>query len=187
MKALHHHYQNLAINQSDLDKIMMGHELVQFSKNDFLLRKDEKAYEYYILESGLVRSFIHDYQGNEITTDFFGNHDIVIEVTSLFLQFPSPENLQCLTDCTAWKIDFNTFQTLYHTIPTFSEWGRSWMTFALHTNKKRFIDMVSLSATQRYQNLIKNKPQIIKQAALKYIASYLGITDTSLSRIRKEQ
>lgn len=47
--------------------------------------------------------------------------------------------------------------------------------------------MVSLSATQRYQNLIKNKPQIIKQAALKYIASYLGITDTSLSRIRKEQ
>lgn len=48
---------------------MAGHELIQFSKNDLLLRKDEKAHEYYILESGLIRSFIHDYNGNEITTD----------------------------------------------------------------------------------------------------------------------
>jgi hypothetical protein len=75
---------------------------------------------------------------------------------------------------------------LYHTIPAFNEWGRAWMTYALHINKKRFIDMVSLSASERYHNLISTKPQIIKQAALKYIASYLGITDTSLSRIRKE-
>lgn len=186
MKALLHHYENLNIKPSDLKKIIMGHELVHFSKNEYLLRKDDKAHEYYILEGGLIRSFIHDYNGNEITTDFFGDHDIVIEVTSLFLQFPSPENLQCLTDCTLWKIDFNTFQALYHTIPAFNEWGRSWMTYALHINKKRFIDMVSLSASERYHYLISNKPQIIKQAALKYIASYLGITDTSLSRIRKD-
>ena len=58
MKALLHHYENLNIKPSDLKKIIMGHELVHFSKNEYLLRKDDKAHEYYILEGGLIRSFI---------------------------------------------------------------------------------------------------------------------------------
>ncbi|MDO5524244.1 MAG: cyclic nucleotide-binding protein, partial [Bacteroidia bacterium] len=52
--------------------------------------------------------------------------------------------------------------------------------------KQRSIEMIAESATERYLKLIKEKPQVIRQAPLKYIATYLGVTDTSLSRIRKE-
>lgn len=52
--------------------------------------------------------------------------------------------------------------------------------------KQRSLDMVTLSATKRYLNLMEQKPDVVKFAPLKQIASYLGVTDTSLSRIRKE-
>ena len=52
--------------------------------------------------------------------------------------------------------------------------------------KQRSLDMITLSATKRYLNLMEQKPDVVRFAPLKQIASYLGVTDTSLSRIRKE-
>jgi len=61
-----------------------------------------------------------------------------------------------------------------------------WMTGKLFHSKQRSLEMITTSAKNRYQNLLKEKPQIVLHSPLKYIASYLGITDTSFSRIRKE-
>jgi hypothetical protein len=58
--------------------------------------------------------------------------------------------------------------------------------FELYQSKMRATEMITEPATKRYLHLMQGRPQIIQQAPLKYIASYLGITDTSLSRIRKE-
>ena len=91
-----------------------------------------------------------------------------------------------MTNGVAWKIDFNIFQELYHKSAGFSEWGRAWMSNQLFGLKQRNIDMISVTASDRYLKLLKEKPQIIQQASLKHIASFLGVTDTSLSRIRKE-
>jgi len=94
--------------------------------------------------------------------------------------------MQCLTDCVLWQIDYDHFQELFHQIPAMREWGRAWMVFELYLAKKRATEMITEPATQRYLHLMQEKPQIIQQAPLKHIASYLGVTDTSLSRIRKE-
>lgn len=144
------------------------------------------ANEYYILEDGLVRTFVHNYNGDEITTEFFTDNDIVIVPTSLFQRIPSQENLQALTDCILWKIDFNDFQRLFHSMPGFVEWGRSWFTTQLFVVKQRSLDMIMETATSRYLKLLQQKPKIVQHAPLKQIASYLGVTDTSLSRIRKD-
>lgn len=182
-KTIYNHPQ---IKLSDLDVIMDAHEKVHFSKGDFILQVGAKAAEYYIVEKGLMRSFVYDTNGNDITTDFFGEGDIAIEVSSLFMGIPSQENIQALTSGYAWKITFDAFQKLFHTIDGISEWGRSWFSQQLFSAKERSIDMITKSAQDRYLYLEKNKPQIIKNAPLKHIASYLGVTDTSLSRIRKE-
>ncbi len=68
----------------------------------------------------------------------------------------------------------------------YSEWGRLFMTEKLFEAKKRSLEMITLPAKERYMQFIKEKPSAIKHAPLKHIATYLGITDTSLSRIRKE-
>lgn len=179
-------YKHDLINAAELEKIIAAHTLVTFSKGDFILTEGKVADAYYILESGLMRSYVYDYNADDITTDFFRPSDVVIEVLSLFQRVPAKENIQALTDCTAWKIDFETFQSLYHSIPGFSEWGRLWMTHKLFEGKQRSLDMITSSAKDRYEHLLKEKPEIVLQSPLKYIASYLGITDSSFSRIRKE-
>lgn len=170
----------------ELEVISKAHEKVVFQKGDFILREGKTANDYYILEKGLIRSFVNDFNGNEVTTHFFVENEIVIEVSSLFQRIPTQENIICITDCELWKIDFEIFQELYHKIPNLSEWGRAWMSQELFSYKQRSVEMFTLSATKRYLNLLEQKPQVIQFAPLKQIASYLGITDTSLSRIRKE-
>lgn len=170
----------------ELEEIFQAHEKVHFQKGEFILEEGNVANEYYILEKGLVRSFVNDFSGNEVTTNFFADNEIIIEVSSLFQRIPTQENIVCITDCECFKFSFENFEELFHKIPNLREWGRAWMSQELFASKQRSVEMFTLSATSRYLKLLEQKPQVVQFAPLKQIASYLGITDTSLSRIRKE-
>ncbi|KPH14887.1 Crp/Fnr family transcriptional regulator [Chryseobacterium sp. ERMR1:04] len=185
-KALEICYDFPFFLHEELEEIFQAHEKVAFQKGDVILEEGKTANEYYILEKGLARSFVNDFNGNDVTTHFFAENEIVIEVSSLFQRIPTQENIVCITDCECWKFDFDTFQELFHKIPNLREWGRAWMSQQLFTYKQRSVEMFTLSATKRYLNLLEQKPQVVQFAPLKQIASYLGVTDTSLSRIRKE-
>lgn len=185
-RTLQHIYCDNGLTDKILEEVFQAHTEVVFQKNEFLLRQGETSKEYYCLESGLVRAFVHDYKGNDITTQFFCTNEIVIEANSLFLQIPAKEYIQALTECKCWKITFDDFQRLYQNIPEVAEWGRMWMSQQLFLLKKHSVSIIADSATDRYLSLIKERPQILKEAPIKHIASYLGITDTSLSRIRNK-
>ena len=172
--------------QEELEEIFKAHEKTSFQKGDFILEEGKTANEYYILDSGLARSFVNDFNGNEVTTHFFVENEVIIEVLSIFQRVPSQENIVCITDCECWKLDYDTFQELFHKIPNLREWGRLWMSKELFAYKQRSVEMFTLSATKRYLNLLEQKSKVVQLAPLKQIASYLGVTDTSLSRIRKE-
>jgi CRP/FNR family transcriptional regulator, anaerobic regulatory protein len=179
-------YAHPLLQKADLEKLFKAHVKTMFKKGDFILKEGDISNAYYIIESGLMRSYVNDYENNEITTNFFGDNEIAIEVLSLFQKTPSQENIQAITDCVCWQIDFDTFQDFFRNIPGFSEWGRAWFTMSLFTMKQRSLSIITIDAKNRYLNLIKEKPLVAKYAPLKYIATYLGIADTSLSRIRKE-
>jgi CRP-like cAMP-binding protein len=170
----------------ELEEVFQAHEKVFFSKGDYILKEGKTANEYYILVKGMARSFVNDFNGNEVTTNFFVEGEIVIEVSSIFQRIPTQENIVCISDCECWKMDFEIFQNLFHKIPKLAEWGRTWMSQQLFVYKQRSVEMFTLSATSRYLKLLEQKPQVVQFAPLKQVASYLGVTDTSLSRIRKE-
>lgn len=179
-------YSHPALSEEYLRRLSAAHEEISVSKNEFLLKNGETANEYYILTDGLVRAFVHDYDNNEITTEFFTENDIVIIASSFFQRNPSQENLQAVTECTLLKINYQDFQNLFHQIAGFSAWGSLWFSQQVFGMKQKSLDVIMETASQRYLKLIQEKPQIILNAPLKQVASYLGITDSSLSRIRKE-
>lgn len=179
-------YKNSALTETELSMICSKHELITIPKGQFMLCESQYSNAYYCIEAGLLRTFVFDFNGNEITTSFIGDGEIAIDVTSLFHRLPAKENVQALTDVKAWRIKFDDFQELYHRIPNFNEWGRTWMAQQLVDLKEKSTAMITRSAKERYLQLIEKSPLIIKYAPLKHIATYLGITDTSLSRIRKE-
>lgn len=179
-------YDHPLLGTEDYKKISKAHTKIEFSQGTILLEDGKIAREFYVIEKGLFRSFLYDYKGNEITTEFYCPNEILIESFSLFQRIPSKENFQAISGAAAWKIEYDAFQELLYKIEGVREWGRAWATNQLFILKQRSINSLTISATDRYLNLIKERPQIIIQSPLKYIASYLGITDTSLSRIRKE-
>lgn len=179
-------YKHSLITDRILQNIKEKHSLRFFKKDDYIIQLNRLSHHYYLLKSGLVRAQVFDYKGKDTTTQFFVPGDIVIAPLALFKKTVPIENCIALTDCEVWAISFQGFQELFETNSEIAEWGRLWMAEQITKLKLRSIEMIAEDATTRYLKLLKNKPEVIQQAPLKHIASYLGITDTSLSRIRKE-
>jgi CRP-like cAMP-binding protein len=102
------------------------------------------------------------------------------------MRTPTKQNFHALTDVECWELDFETFQQLFHSIESFREAGRSRLVKSYFELNSHSLSLITDKAKQRYLRLISDKPHIVQNVSLKHIASYLGITDTSLSRIRKE-
>ncbi len=172
-------------SKEDLEMILNQYEKITFAKNDYFIKEGNTANFYYFMESGFARSYVIDLEGNDISTKFFSSSDIVIDWHSYFLKTKCRENIQAITACTAWKITFENFMKLFK-IEAFREVGRTRLVNNYFELKNHSISIIADPAKERYLNLIKSKPDIVQNVPLKQIATYLGITDTSLSRIRKE-
>ena len=156
------------------------------NRNDFLSKEGRIYNDYFFLEKGFIRSFAYDTEGNDVTTNFYSSGQVVFEVSSFFNRTISKENFQALVDCEGWYITYDQLNHLFHSMQEFRDFGRSILVKGFSSLKIRMLSMITETAEQRYDALLKAKPEIFQYAALKHIASYLGITDTSLSRIRKE-
>ena len=176
----------IPIPREKVEEIAGHFQGMEIRKNDFFIKQGRVCDTYLFLEHGFIRSYTFDLEGNEVTTEFYSNNQIVFEVGSFFQKSLSKENYQALEDSSGWYIDFNQLQMMFHSIPEFREFGRMILVKGFISFKQRALSLINESAEHRYETLINARPEIFKRAPLKYIASYLGITDTSLSRIRRE-
>jgi len=158
------------------------HKLI--AKNQLLLTEDKVADEYLFLQQGYMRAFAFDIEGNEITTNFYTPGQMIFEVASFFNRTRSKENIQALTDCEGWFITYKQLNDLFHSLPEFREFGRAMLVRGFADLKNRMLATITETAEERYAALLRTNPGIFQHAPLKTIATYLGITDTSLSRIR---
>lgn len=157
-----------------------------FEKNEFLFKSGRACNDYFFLEDGFARAYTYDLEGNDVTTAFYSGNQVVSELFSFFKRVPSKENIQALTPCTTWGLTFDELQFVFHNMPEFREFGRTILINAIAALKQRMLSTLHETAEERYGSLLRTNPDIFRHAPLKQIASYLGITDTSLSRIRKE-
>ena len=174
------------IKKEVVEKITEKFSYFNMDKNTVLLQKDEISTKTYFLEAVYMRSYIINEDHEEITTNIFIAPCFVNDFLSFFQKQPIKETYQTITGCSFWETDLQNVQNNFHNIPDFREFSR--LLFVMNYAKlhDRLIEMASEKAETRYMNLIKNKAPILQNVPLKVIASYLGITDSSLSRIRKD-
>lgn len=172
--------------ESELAIIIPEFMQVTFSKNSFLLAEGKTENNYWFLQQGFARAFVTSANGDDTTTSFYSSGDVIIDWPSFFLRKPTRENIQAITDCICWQLDFEKFQQLFHSIETFREHGRRRLVSSYFTLKNHSVSIIADPAKERYLKLLKEKPHIVQNVSLQHIASYLGITKYSLSRIRKE-
>ncbi|WP_298759526.1 Crp/Fnr family transcriptional regulator [uncultured Psychroserpens sp.] len=174
------------ISKDDAHQIANTFHSIEIKEKDYLLREKEVSDDYFYLESGLMRTFLYNLEGEEITIDFFTEDNIVFEITSFFNRIHSEAYIQAITKCKGFRISYEELNTLFHNKPAFRDFGRAILVKKFIASQNRNYGMINRTAKERYQNLLSTKPQILQYAPLKYVASYLGVTDSTLSRLRKK-
>lgn len=160
-------------------------EQVVFDKGEYLLRAG-KVSGYFVLTEGVMRAYSHSDEGAEVTTNFYTGPRVVFEPGSFFLRQPSQTNIVALSHCAGYLTNFTTLNGLFHQSPEFREFGRAILVKELVLLQQQKLSFSLEAAEKRYLQLMEESPDVFRHAALKHIASYLGVTDTSLSRIRRE-
>jgi CRP-like cAMP-binding protein len=177
--------KTLSMSDAIANELASKYKYQTINNKDFLLKIDMICNETYFIDEGLVRSYALDIDGNQITTNIYSAPCFANDFLSFFKREKSKENLQALSDCKVWSMTFEQVQESFHSIPEFREFGRMLLLNNYSTLKERMLGMIQLTAEQRYDKLLSQNPEIFQHLALKHIAIYLGITDTSLSRLRK--
>lgn len=113
-------------------------------------------------------------------------NELAISVFSFFSQKPSFEALEALEECVLLRLSFNKLQQLYIEFPEFNYIGRILTEQYYIRSEAKANALRMLSANERYQQLLVQYPHIIQRVSLGHIASYLGITQHTLSRIRSK-
>lgn len=174
------------MNQTKVGQIVEKFEPMEIERNSYLLKAGAVCNAYHFIEKGIMRSYTNNLEGDDVTTAFYSENSFASDLLSFFNRSPSREYIQAITDCETWYITYDDMQESFHTMPEFRELGRLKLVNSYSVLKERMLSMLQQTAEQRYSDLINSNPEIFQHVPLKYIASYLGITDTSLSRIRKE-
>ena len=138
------------------------------------------------IESGIVRLFIpRDNPEKEITFGFSFKNQFVSAYDSFLTQSPSNYQLQALTETTVLSISYKDLQSVYKSTQIGNLIGRLTAEDLFLIKSKREQNLLNLNAEQRYLQLFKERPELLKSVPLKYISSYIGVTAQALSRIRK--
>jgi len=174
------------LNKSEVEKTLSYYIPEALKAKEFFLKQGKVSDKIAFLESGILRSFFYDENGNDITTHFFQPGHIVISMKSFNRQTPSKENIITLTECNLQTITYSQMIKLSKEIPVWSEIAKSVDELKFSGLNNRSIQLQTLSALERYQLFCERNPLIIKTVPLRYIASYLGIDIATLSRIRKK-
>ena len=174
------------MSQEQLASVVQYFKPKAFQKNEFVLEEGRVCQIYCFMEEGFMRAYTYDHDGNEVTTALYSPRQIVCDLSSFFKRIPAQEYIQTLTDSKVWYISFEELQHIFHAMPYFREFGRLILVNSYTQLKQRMLSMLQETAETRYSRLMETNPMIFQHVPLKIIASYIGVTDTSLSRIRKE-
>ncbi len=158
-----------------------------FAKKAFLVKQGDISTELYFVYSGCVREYFEDANANEINTWFGFENSIAVSTYSFFSQKPSLTNIQAIEDLKTVVIRHEDLQRLFDQFHDIERLGRLIVEQYLVQIEEIKVILQTLSARERYEYIIKNKPEIIQRISLKYLASFLGIQLETLSRVRSQK
>lgn len=181
-------YLEAIIYVDDADWTFFSSRLTKraFPKKSIILNIGDIENHISFIETGGVRLFIpKEDEEKDITFGFCLKNEFVSAYDSFLTRTPTLYQLETLMETTLYSISYSDLQEVYKTTKIGNTVGRFTSEKLFLIKSKREQSLLNETAEQRYMNLFKDRPEIIKQIPLKYIASYIGVTPQALSRIRK--
>ena len=155
----------------------------EYKKKSLLLQAGQISKNIFFIEKGLTRCFYLK-ETTEVCSWFMKEGDVIISVESFFKQLPSYESVQALEDTLVYYIDYEELQYIYRNFLEFNFIARVLTEKYYTLAEQRLFSLRMQKASERYQHILKNFPELIQRVPSTYLASYLGITLETLSRIK---
>lgn len=178
--------KNIAIEDEDLTIVLSYFKSIKKNKNDILLSNGKNSQVSYFVKKGCLRLFYIDDKGKDVTRYIAFENQFATELVSFITNEPAQETIQVIENSELLYITHDDFRHLMKIIPKWKDFYSIYLEKAYVNNSKRLKSFTTLDASERYSQLFKINPNIVKRLPNKIVASYINISQETLSRIKSK-
>lgn len=154
-------------------------------KDNYLIKPGQVCNEFSFILKGGFRIYVISSKGEEAVSWLPFEHNFISELMSFFVRSPTYEYIQALEDSELLTITYANMMELYERFPKWEKFGRLIAEDALINVKRYILSTKNETGEDRYRRIMEESPEILRRAPLRDVASYIGVTPSSLSRIRR--
>ena len=185
-EAVKNYIQSIVpFTQDELDVIMPHFKPMSLPAGEFFVDEGLISKNIGFITKGYLRTY-YDINDQEVTTMVLSKHNVVSAHASFTLTKPSKAYIQAITDSELLVMSKESMEWLYKEFPKWERMGRIIMEEVYAYMESRVVDYLSLTPEERYLKMLENDAKLLKNVPLRYIASMLGVTPETLSRIRNK-
>jgi CRP-like cAMP-binding protein len=175
-----------SLSEDEQRAIFESLRIDEYKKGKYLLRQGElSTIKCYFVLMGCVRQFFIDESGNEVTSNFFTEEQAIPIINVQNQNDLSKYSLVCVEDCILVVGEVDSEKTMFNKYPQLETMIRKMMEINLGEIQEQFGEFINFSPEERYESILRKRPQLVDRVPQHQLASYLGITPESLSRIKK--
>jgi CRP-like cAMP-binding protein len=179
-----HLLERLGDNTDKIDEVISHFKILRKKKNEMLLNQGEICKNVYFVARGCLQVFVYDAESNETTRDIVVENNWCSELISFGNQTPSNENIRTVEISELYYIDRQGFQKMMENVPQFRNVYQQILEYSYANSVYRINTFVALSSLERIKWLMDNRPRLMSRLSGKLIASYLGISQETFSRLK---
>lgn len=174
-----------SVTKEDLHSISSFFTLITLKKGDFFLKAGKASDRLGFVQSGILREFLLA-EEKEVTKWISTKGYFAVDLSSFFFHQPARWHIQALTDCEMYVIDQNSYRQIGPLVPKWAELEKLFLAKCFTILEERLVTHLSMTAEQRYNQLFHFNKDLFNQVPLQHLASMLGMTPETLSRLRKK-
>ncbi|MCD2421539.1 Crp/Fnr family transcriptional regulator [Niabella pedocola] len=177
----------ITVTDEEVATILSYFRPMQLKKNEMLLTNGQSSQRTYFVIKGCLRIFFINEEGQDSTRYFAFENQFATALVSFITSEPSEEFIQAVEDSEVYAITHKNFYHLLDLIPQWEKFYRIYLEIAYVTNTKRLMSFLIKDALEKYRQLLDENPEIVRRLSNKMVASYLNISQETLSRLKSKR
>jgi len=173
------------LSRQEIKALLRSAHKVRLKPRERLIESGATAREVFLIRKGLIRSYVANERGEDITVSFRHEHQVIASPYILLFGEPARTTSEAVEATTVFRIDYDVLQSVVARHPELKDQQRQVLLQLLKQAIQRVESLLLHSPEERYLNFLTEHPGLVNRVHDKYIAHYLGITPVSLSRIRR--